>query len=97
VIAFPKGGGPKAPDAAYFQARLKDYESGSGTKLRSTRMITLAGKPAIEGISDAEAASHIVNVLASGDRLIMVVYAGPKGQENGADSKRFRESLKLLN
>jgi len=96
VIAFPKGTGPKAPDQAYFQARLKDYESGSATKLRSSRMVTLAGKSGIEGITEADAATHIIDVLASGDRLIMVVYAGAKGQEASADSKRFRESLKLI-
>jgi hypothetical protein len=36
-------------------------------------------------------------VLASGDRIYMVVYVGAKGQENGADPVRFRSSFKLIN
>ena len=97
VIALPKGKGPKSPDNAYFQARIKDYASGSGTTLRSSRMTTVAGRPAIEGITDAPERTHLVQVLVDGDRLVMMVYSGPKGQEKGADSTRFHESLKLVN
>jgi len=36
-------------------------------------------------------------VLAVGGRIYMMVYVGPKGQENSADPTRFRSSFKLIN
>jgi hypothetical protein len=97
VVSLEKGNGPKNPDQKYFQNLMKNYTEGSGTTLRTSKPAKIAGKPGIDGISDAGNSAHQVQVLASGDRVYMVIYVGPKGQENSADATRFRSSFKLLN
>ena len=96
VVHMEKGTGPKNPDQKYFQNLMKNYTEGSGTKLRTSKSATIAGKPGIDGISDAGNSAHQVQVMAAGDRVYMVIYVGPKGQENGADATRFRNSFKLI-
>jgi hypothetical protein len=90
-----KGTGPKNPDQKYFQDLMKSYTQGSETTLRSSTPATIAGKPGIDGISDAGDSAHQVQIVVSGDRVYMVIYVGPKGQENSADPVRFRNSFKL--
>ena len=97
VIQLEPGKGPKNPDRAYFQNLMKNYTEGSTTTLRTSKLATIAGKPGIDGISDAGNSAHQVQVLAAGDRIYMVVYVGAKGQENSADPVRFRGSFKLIN
>ena len=96
VIQLAKGSGPKKADNAYYQNLMKNYAEGSKTVVRSTRAATLAGRPAFEGISDAAEAAHVVDLMALGDRVYMVVYVGRKGEEAGKDAVRFRDSFKLL-
>jgi len=96
VVHLEKGTGPKKPDQKYFQNLMKNYTEGSKTTLRTSKPATIAGKPGIDGISDAGNSAHRVQIMASGDRIYMVIYVGPKGQENSADATRFRNSFKLL-
>jgi len=96
VVHMEKGTGPKNPDLKYFQNLMKNYTEGSSTTLRTSKSATIAGKPGIDGISDAGNSAHQVQIMASGDRVYMVIYVGPKGQENSADATRFRNSFKLL-
>ena len=97
VIQLEKGAGPKNPDRAYFQNLMKNYTEGSTTTLRTSKLATIAGSSGIDGISDAGNSAHQVQVLAVGDRIYMMVYVGPKGQESSADPTRFRSSFKLIN
>lgn len=97
VVHMEKGTGPKKPDAKYFQNLMKNYADGSKTTLRTTKPGPVAGKPGIDGITDTGNSVHRVQILVSGDRVYMVIYVGPKGQENGADATRFRNSFKLIN
>lgn len=96
VIQLEKGKGPKNPDRAYFDNLMKNYAEGSTTKLRTSKLATIAGSPGVDGISDAGESAHQVQILVSGDRVYMVVYVGPKGQETSADPVRFRSSFKLI-
>ena len=96
VVHMEKGTGPKNPDQKYFQNLMKNYTEGSGTTLRTSKGATIAGKPGIDGISDTGNSAHQVQILATGDRVYMVIYVGPKGQENSSDATRFRNSFKLL-
>jgi len=96
VVHMEKGTGPKNPDQKYFQNLTKNYTEGSNTTLRTSKPATIAGKPGIDGISDAGNSAHQVQIMASGDRVYMVIYVGPKGQENSSDATRFRNSFKLL-
>jgi hypothetical protein len=96
VIQLAKGTGPKKRDSAYFQGLLKNYAEGSKTTTRSSRMTTLAGQPTMEAITDAAEAAHLVDLTAVGDRVFMLVYVGPKGEETGPNALRFRDSFKLV-
>jgi hypothetical protein len=96
VIQLAKGSIPANPGEPYFDILLKAYVDGSKTTLRSSRMITLAGQAGKEGIADAESAVHLVDITVLGDRIYLVVFAGPKGQESGARATHLRDSLKLL-
>jgi len=96
VVELEKGTGPKNPDSAYFQKLMKNYAEGSKTSLRSSRMITLVGRPAMEGITEAAQAAHVVDITAVGDRVYLVVYVSPRGEETGAEARRMRDSFKLL-
>ena len=96
IVHMEKGTGPKNPDQKYFQNLMKNYTEGSGTTLRTSKPATIAGKPGIDGISDSGNSTHQVQIMATGDRVYMVIYVGPKGQENGADATRFRNSFKLI-
>jgi hypothetical protein len=97
VVHMVKGTGRKNPDYKYFQNLMKNYTEGSNTALRTSKPATIAGKPGIDGISDAGNSTHQVQVMATGDRVYMVIYVGPKGQENSEDATRFRNSFKLIN
>jgi hypothetical protein len=96
VIHMEKGTGPKNPDQKYFQNLIKNYAEGSTTTVRTSKLATIAGKPGIDGISDTANSAHQVQILVAGDRVYMVIYVGPKGQENSADAVRFRNSFKLI-
>jgi len=96
VIQLEKGKGPKKPDDAYFRNLVKNYVEGSKTTLRSSRAATVAGRPGMEAISDVETSAHVLDLTAAGDRVYMTVFVGPKGDENGADSTRFRGSFKIV-
>jgi hypothetical protein len=96
VIQLKPGRVPATPDQAYFDVLMKAYTDGSNTKLRSSRMFMWAGRTAIEGISDSDAGTHLIDMTAVGNRIYLVVYAGAKGSENEPKAKRLRESFKLL-
>jgi hypothetical protein len=97
VVHMEKGTGPKSPDYKYFQGLMKNYTEGSKTTFRTSKPATISGKSGIDGISDAGNSAHQVQIFATGDRVYMVIYVGPKGQETSADATRFRNSFKLIN
>jgi hypothetical protein len=97
VIHMEKGTGPKNPDLKYFQGLMKNYTDGARTTLRTSKAARIGGKPGIDGISDAGDSAHQVQIMATGDRVYMVIYVGPKGQENSEDATRFRNSFRLIN
>jgi len=68
------------------------------SRLRKRGVATIAGYPGFEAISDDKKGklSHLINVVPSGDRIYMLVTAGPKGHATGDDAKRFRDSFRLL-
>ena len=96
VIQLNPGHVPANPDQAYLDTLMKAYTDGSKTTLRSSRMFTWAGRTAIEGIADAESATHLINVTTAGDRIYLVVYAGAKGQETTPKARHMRDSFKVL-
>jgi predicted Zn-dependent protease len=40
--------------------------------------------------------NHLITLVANGDRIYMVISAGPKGHAKSEDAVRFRDSFRLL-
>lgn len=97
VFEYPSGKGPN-PDNDTYVKLVKAYAKGSESRLRKRGTATIAGYPGFEAISDDKKGklSHLINVVPSGDRIYMLVTAGPKGHATGDDAKRFRDSFRLL-
>jgi hypothetical protein len=96
VIQLNQGRVPASPDQSYFDTLVKAYTDGSKTTLRSSRMFTWAGQSAMEGIAETNGVTHIIDVTTAGDRIYLVVYAGPKAQETAPKATHMRDSFKLL-
>ena len=97
VFEYPAGKGP-SPDNDTYVKLVNAYAKGSESRLRKRGAATIAGYPGFEAISDDQKGklSHLIDVVPSGDRIYMLVTAGPKGHATGDDATRFRDSFRLL-
>lgn len=97
VFEYPQGKGPN-PDNDTYVKLVNAYAKGSDTRLRKRGDATVAGYQGFEAISDDRKGklSHLIDVVPSGDRIYMLVTAGPKGHATGDDATRFRDSFRLL-
>jgi hypothetical protein len=97
VFEYPQGKGP-SPDNDTYVKLVNAYAKGSDTRLRKRGAATIAGYSGFEAISDDRKGklSHLIDVVPSGDRIYMLVTAGPKGHATGDDATRFRDSFRLL-
>ncbi|HKA65590.1 MAG TPA: hypothetical protein VKD00_07720, partial [Methyloceanibacter sp.] len=41
--------------------------------------------------------NHLVSIVPAGDRIFMLVSAGPRGHATSDDAERFRNSFRLTN
>ena len=98
AIAFANGRGPENPDLVYLDRLVAAYAVGSKTTLRSQNPITIAGHPALEAVTEdvAHDRYHLLDVLAAGPHVYLVISEGPKGHETSTDAKRFRDSFTLI-
>ncbi len=75
---------------------VRDGQAQSG-KLRSERAVTIGRHAARQLIIDAAGESVTVSrIVLVGRRLIQAIYAGPRGSEDDADTKRFIDSLAIV-
>jgi hypothetical protein len=97
VFEYPQGKGP-SPDNDTYVKLVNAYAKGSETRLRKRGAATIAGYSGFEAISDDRKGklSHLIDVVPSGDRIYMLVTAGPKGHATSDDATRFRDSFRLL-
>jgi hypothetical protein len=97
VFEYQQGKGP-SPDNDTYVKLVNAYAKGSETRLRKRGAATIAGYSGFEAISDDRKGklSHLIDVVPSGDRIYMLVTAGPKGHATGDDATRFRDSFRLL-
>ncbi|MGH6832406.1 MAG: hypothetical protein ACRECM_05200, partial [Methyloceanibacter sp.] len=74
------------------------YAKGSESRLRKRGPATIAGRSGFEAIADDNKSklSHLIDVVPAGDRVYMLVTAGPKSHATGDDAQRFRDSFRLL-
>jgi hypothetical protein len=97
VFEYPQGKGP-SPDNDTYVKLVNAYAKGSETRLRKRGAATIAGYSGFEAISDDRKGklSHLIDVVPSGDRIFMLVTAGPKSHATSDDATRFRDSFRLL-
>ena len=97
VFEYPQGKGP-SPDNDTYVKLVNAYAKGSDSRLRKRGAATIAGYSGFEAISDDRKGklSHLIDVVPSGDRIYMLVTAGPKSHATSDDATRFRDSFRLL-
>lgn len=97
VFEYPAGNGP-SPDTDAYLKLVNAYAKGSESRLRNRGPATIAGRPGFEAIADdgKSKLSHLIDVVPAGDRIYMLVTAGPKRHATGEDAERFRDSFRLL-
>ena len=97
VFEYPPGKGP-SPDNDTYVKLVNAYAKGSDSRLRKRGTATIAGYPGFEAISDDKKGklSHLIAVIPSGDRIYMLVTAGPKAHATSDGATRFRDSFRLL-
>ncbi len=75
---------------------VRDGQAPSG-KLRSERALTIGSHAARHLLIDAGGENVMVSrIVLVGQRLIQAIYVGPRGSEDDADTRRFIESLAIV-
>jgi len=97
VFEYPAGKGPN-PDTDAYLKLVNAYAKGSESRLRKRGPATIAGRSGFEAIADdgKSKLSHLIDVVPAGDRIYMLVTAGPKSHATGDDAERFRDSFRVL-
>jgi hypothetical protein len=97
VFEYPEGKGPQ-PDNDTYVKLVNAYAKGSESRLRKRGTATIAGRPGFEAISDDNKSklSHLIDVVPAGDRVYMLVTAGPRAHATSKDAVRFRDSFRVL-
>jgi hypothetical protein len=97
VFEYPAGKGPN-PDTDAYLKLVNAYAKGSESRLRKRGPATIAGRSGFEAIADdgRSKLSHLIDVVPAGDRIYMLVTAGPKSHATGDDAERFRDSFRVL-
>jgi hypothetical protein len=100
VFEYPADKAPSPITDDFYVKLVNAYAKGSDSRLRKRGEATIAGHAGFEAISDGDSGkgriNHLVDVVPSGDRIYMLVSAGPKGHATEDDAERFRDSFRLL-
>jgi hypothetical protein len=98
VFEYPEGRAPNPPKPDYFAKVINAYAKGSGTRVRNKGAKTIDERPGYEAMAEDGRGklNHLVNLVANGDRVYMLVSAGPKGHAKSDGAERFRDSFRLL-
>ena len=66
--------------------------------LRKRGPATIDGRSGFEAIADDNKSklSHLIDVVPAGDRVYMLVTAGPRSHATSDDAERFRDSFRVL-
>ena len=98
VFEYPEGRAPNPPRPDYFVKVVEAYAKGSDTKVRKKTSRAFDGRPGYEAVAEDGRGkrNHLISLVANGDRIYMIVSAGPKGHSRSEDAERFRDSFRLL-
>jgi hypothetical protein len=72
--------------------------SGSSLRRKGAAPATIADRLGYEAILDDGRGklSHLLDIVAAGDRIYLLISAGPKDHATSDEAKRFRDSFRLL-
>ncbi|MDJ0512845.1 MAG: hypothetical protein QNJ62_05310 [Methyloceanibacter sp.] len=98
VFEYPEGRAPNPPKKDYFEKVVTAYAKGSDTKLRRQTPLKIDKRPGFEAKAEDSRGklNHLVTMVANGDRVYMLISAGPKKHATSEDALRFRDSFRLL-
>jgi len=97
VLDYPAGKAPNLPDPDLYAKMVSAYAKDSQSRVRKKGPATIADREGFEAITDDAKAKvdHLVDIVPTGDRIYMLISAGPKGHAASDDAARFRDSLRL--
>jgi hypothetical protein len=98
VFEYPEGRAPYPPKPDYYEKVVAAYAKGSDTRVRTKQTTTIDGRPGFEATAEDGKGklNHLIDIVANGDRIYMLVSAGPKGHAKSEDAQRFRDSFRML-
>ena len=95
VFEYSSGKGPSPVTDDFYVKLVNAYAKGSESRLRKRGAATVGGRSGFEAIADGDSGkgklNHLVDVVPAGDRIFMLVAAGPKGFATGDEAEKFRE------
>jgi hypothetical protein len=96
VLEYPAGKAPNPPSEALYVKMVSAYAKDSESLVRKRGPKTIAGRQGFEAITDdgKRKVNHLVSIVPAGDRIYMLISAGPRGHATSADAERFRDSFR---
>ena len=97
VLAYRAGKALNPPDPDLCAKMVSAYAKDSQSRVRKKGPATIADHEGFEAITDDAKAKvdHLVDIVPAGDRIYMLISAGPKGHAASDDAAQFRNSFRL--
>jgi hypothetical protein len=97
VLEYPPGKAPNPLAESLYVKMVSAYAKDSESKVRKRGPKTIAGRDGFEAITDdgKGKVNHLVSIVPAGDRIYMLVSAGPRGHATSDDAERFRDSFRV--
>ena len=97
VLEYPAGKAPNPVGDSLYVKMVSAYAKESESKVRKRGPKTIAGREGFEAITDdgKTKVNHLVSIVPAGDRIYMLVSAGPRGHATSEDAERFRDSFRV--
>ncbi|ODA68238.1 hypothetical protein A7A08_00055 [Methyloligella halotolerans] len=97
VFEYPEGRAPEA-DVDYYRRVVEAYAKGSGSTVSKQGPARIDRQHGYEAttIDKTNSLIHLIDLLPSGDRIYMLVTAGPPGHAKTEEALRFRQSFHLI-
>lgn len=98
VFEYPEGRAPNPPTNDSFERIVTAFAKGSNTKLRRKTPLRIDERPGYEAKAEDSKGkrNHLITMVANGDRVYMLMSAGPRKHASSEDALRFRDSFRLL-